>query len=51
MLLASATIRSFLINYARPFIFSTAMSVVNVLAIESAFDVAESTEGEQASTS
>lgn len=51
VLLASPTIRSFLINYARPFIFSTAMSVVNVLAIESAFDVVESDEGEQASTS
>ncbi|KAJ9098175.1 hypothetical protein QFC21_004504 [Naganishia friedmannii] len=47
VLLASSTIRSFLINYARPFIFSTAMSVVNVLAIEAAFDVIESDEGEQ----
>ncbi|KAI5452921.1 hypothetical protein NCC49_006457 [Naganishia albida] len=47
VLLASPTIRSFLINYARPFIFSTAMSVVNVLAIESAFDVVESDEGKQ----
>lgn len=49
VLLASSTIRSFLINYARPFIFSTAMSVVNVLAIESAFDVVESEKGEEVS--
>jgi 8-amino-7-oxononanoate synthase len=47
VLLASPTIRSFLINYARPFIFSTAMSVANVIAIESAFDVVESDEGEE----
>ncbi|GHJ85120.1 hypothetical protein NliqN6_1522 [Naganishia liquefaciens] len=47
VLLASPTIRSFLINYARPFIFSTAMSVANVIAIESAFDTVESDEGEE----
>jgi 7-keto-8-aminopelargonate synthetase-like enzyme len=47
VLLASPTIRSFLINYARPFIFSTAMSVANVIAIESAFDVVESDEGDE----
>lgn len=47
VLVASPTIRQFLINYARPFIFSTAMSVNNVIAIESAWDVLESSEGEQ----
>jgi 7-keto-8-aminopelargonate synthetase-like enzyme len=47
VLVASPAVRQFLINYARPFIFSTAMSVNNVLAIESAWDVLESDEGDQ----
>lgn len=49
VVIASPTIKQFLINYARPFIFSTAMSVNNVLAIQSAWDVLESEEGEKAS--
>jgi len=46
VLLSSTPIREFLINYARPFIFSTAMSVLNVLAIECAWDVLQSEEGD-----
>jgi 8-amino-7-oxononanoate synthase len=50
VLIASPAIRQFLINYARPFIFSTAMSVNNVLAIESAFEILRSDEGNEVSS-
>jgi 8-amino-7-oxononanoate synthase len=47
VLLSSAAVREFLINYARPFIFSTAMSVLNVLAIECSWDLLQSDEGDE----
>lgn len=46
VLLASAVTRAYLVNFARPFIFSTAMSVNNVYAIEAAFDVLQHPEAE-----
>ena len=46
VLLCSPTIRSFLINFARPLIFSTALPHSTLLALESVWDVIESEEGE-----
>jgi len=47
VLLCSPTIRSFLINFARPLIFSTALPHSTLLALESVWDVLESDEGDQ----
>ncbi|KAL1405447.1 hypothetical protein Q8F55_009079 [Vanrija albida] len=47
VLLASDTVRSFLINFARPFIFSTALPVSTVLALESAWDLLSSEGGQR----
>ncbi|RSH81864.1 uncharacterized protein EHS24_008059 [Apiotrichum porosum] len=46
VLLASETVRSFLINFARPFIFSTALPLSTVFALESAWDFLGSSKGE-----
>jgi 8-amino-7-oxononanoate synthase len=45
-LLCSPTIRSFLINFARPLIFSTALPHSTLLSLESVWDVLESQEGD-----
>ena len=47
VLLCSPTIRSFLINFARPLIFSTALPHTTLLALESIWDVLGSEEGDQ----
>lgn len=47
VLLCSPTIRSFLINFARPLIFSTALPHTTLLALESIWDVLQSEEGDQ----
>ena len=47
VLLCSPTVRSFLINFARPFIFSTALPHSTLHALEASFDTIQSTEGEQ----
>lgn len=49
VLLTSQTLRTFLINFARPFIYSTAMTIASALAIDCAWDVLESKEGEDVS--
>ena len=49
VLLCSATIRSFLINFARPFIYSTAMPHATVIALECAWDILQGDEGDQVS--
>jgi 8-amino-7-oxononanoate synthase len=49
VLLCPPTIRSFLINFARPFIFSTAISHTSLIALHSAFDLLQSQEGNQVS--
>jgi 8-amino-7-oxononanoate synthase len=49
VLLCPPTVRSFLINFARPFIFSTAISHTSLIALHSAFDLLQSQEGEQVS--
>lgn len=46
VILASPTIRSFLINFARPFIFSTAMPISTVISLQAAWDVLAGSEGE-----
>ncbi|ORX36702.1 putative 8-amino-7-oxononanoatesynthase [Kockovaella imperatae] len=46
VLLCSPTIRSFLINFARPFIFSTALPHSSLHALEAAFDIIQSKDGE-----
>jgi 8-amino-7-oxononanoate synthase len=46
VLLSSPVIRSFLINFARPFIFSTAMPLSTVHSIEAAWDLLSSAEGD-----
>ncbi|WVQ99366.1 hypothetical protein IAU59_006499 [Kwoniella sp. CBS 9459] len=47
VLLCSPTVRSFLINFARPLIFSTALPHSTVIALDCVWDVLQSAEGEQ----
>ncbi|WVF71421.1 hypothetical protein IAT40_006225 [Kwoniella sp. CBS 6097] len=47
VLLCSPTVRSFLINFARPLIFSTALPHSTVIALDCVWDVLKSAEGEQ----
>ncbi|KAK4687858.1 hypothetical protein P7C73_g2253, partial [Tremellales sp. Uapishka_1] len=47
VLLCSPTIRTFLINFARPLIFSTALPHSTLISLESAWDILQSAEGEQ----
>ncbi|BEJ11063.1 hypothetical protein CspHIS471_0104850 [Cutaneotrichosporon sp. HIS471] len=47
VLLCSETVRSFLINFARPFIFSTAMPLSSVLALEAVWSLLASPEGDE----
>ncbi|WVR06997.1 hypothetical protein IAU60_004036 [Kwoniella sp. DSM 27419] len=47
VLLCSPTTRSFLINFARPLIFSTALPHSTVIALECVWDVLQSPEGDQ----
>ncbi|ORY77650.1 pyridoxal phosphate-dependent transferase [Leucosporidium creatinivorum] len=46
VVLCSPLIRSYLINYARPLIYSTAMPHMNVIAIKTAFDMLEEGHGD-----
>ena len=46
VLLCSATIRSFLINFARPLIFSTALPHSTLISLQCAWDLLDSDEGE-----
>lgn len=39
-------IRSYLVNYARPLIYSTAMPLMNVVAIKAAFEMLEEGHGD-----
>ncbi|KAK4049251.1 hypothetical protein OIO90_005540 [Microbotryomycetes sp. JL221] len=48
VVLASPTLRSYLINYARPLIYSTAMPRMNVLAIKQSFLMLERGQGDEA---
>jgi len=45
-LLCGETVRTFIINFARPFIFSTAPPLKTVLALDVAWDVLASTQGD-----
>ncbi|WWC89354.1 uncharacterized protein L201_004276 [Kwoniella dendrophila CBS 6074] len=47
VLLCSPTVRSFLINFARPLIFSTALPHSTIIALECVWDVLQSEEGDQ----
>ncbi|WVO16254.1 hypothetical protein L204_103927 [Cryptococcus depauperatus] len=47
VLLCSPTVRSFLINFARPFIFSTAMPHTTLIALDCVWDLLQSQEGER----
>ncbi|KAK6910154.1 hypothetical protein I203_104185 [Kwoniella mangroviensis CBS 8507] len=47
VLLCSPTIRSFLINFARPLIFSTALPHSTTIALECVWDVLQSEEGDK----
>ncbi|KAM0791954.1 hypothetical protein ACM66B_004205 [Microbotryomycetes sp. NB124-2] len=47
IVLASPTLRSYLINYARPLIYSTAMPRMNVIAIRESFKMLESGQADQ----
>ncbi|ORY34055.1 putative 8-amino-7-oxononanoatesynthase [Naematelia encephala] len=47
VLLCSPTIRTFLINFARPLIFSTALPHSTLISLSCAFDLLESAEGER----
>ncbi|WVW83853.1 hypothetical protein I302_105875 [Kwoniella bestiolae CBS 10118] len=47
VLLCSPTVRSFLINFARPLIFSTALPHSTIMALECVWDVLQSEEGDQ----
>lgn len=51
VLLCPPTIRSFLINFARPFIFSTAISHTSLIALHSVWDILQSTEGDNVCSS
>ncbi|SGZ32296.1 BQ5605_C040g11849 [Microbotryum silenes-dioicae] len=48
VVLASSLIRSYLINYARPLIYSTAMPYMNVIAMREAIDMLDSGKGDLA---
>ncbi|GAA5937396.1 hypothetical protein JCM1841_000523 [Sporobolomyces salmonicolor] len=48
VVLSSPLIRSYLINYARPLIYSTVMPYMNVLAIEKSLETLEDGEGDPA---
>ncbi|KAI9639506.1 putative 8-amino-7-oxononanoatesynthase [Dioszegia hungarica] len=47
VLLCSPVIRSFLINFARPLIFSTAIPHSTLISLECAWDLLQSTDGDQ----
>ncbi|EIW68063.1 hypothetical protein TREMEDRAFT_74394 [Tremella mesenterica DSM 1558] len=47
VLLGPETIRTFLINFARPLIFSTALPHSTVIALECAWDLLQSSEGDE----
>ena len=47
VLLTSPVIRKYIINYGRPFIFSTSLPTSNVCALETTFDYIESPAGEK----
>ncbi|WVQ72394.1 hypothetical protein IAR50_001946 [Cryptococcus sp. DSM 104548] len=47
VLLCSPTVRTFLINFARPFIFSTAMPHSTVIALQCVWDILQGNEGEE----
>ncbi|WWD17343.1 hypothetical protein CI109_101784 [Kwoniella shandongensis] len=47
VLLCSPTVRSFLINFARPLIFSTALPHSTLIALECVWDILQSREGDQ----
>ncbi|WRT66317.1 uncharacterized protein IL334_003272 [Kwoniella shivajii] len=47
VLLCSPTVRSFLINFARPLIFSTALPHSTIISLECVWDVLQSEEGDQ----
>lgn len=49
VLLCSPTIRTFLINFARPLIFSTALPHSSLIALDCAWDLLQSDEGEKVS--
>ena len=47
VLLTSPVIRKYIINYGRPFIFSTSLPTLNVCALETTFDYIESAAGDK----
>ncbi|KAI0271664.1 PLP-dependent transferase [Gloeopeniophorella convolvens] len=47
VLLTSPIVRSYLINYSRPFIFSTSLPHINLIAIDSSFSAIEGPLGDQ----
>nr|XP_018263104.1 8-amino-7-oxononanoate synthase [Kwoniella dejecticola CBS 10117]OBR85262.1 8-amino-7-oxononanoate synthase [Kwoniella dejecticola CBS 10117] len=47
VLLCSPTVRSFLINFARPLIFSTALPHSTIIALECVWDILQNEEGDQ----
>ncbi|KAI0307459.1 PLP-dependent transferase [Multifurca ochricompacta] len=47
VLLTSPTVRSYLINYSRPFIFSTSLPYINLIAIDCSFSAIGSPVGDQ----
>ncbi|ODN79861.1 hypothetical protein, variant [Cryptococcus amylolentus CBS 6039] len=49
VLLCSPTVRTFLINFARPFIFSTAMPHSTVIALQCVWDILQGGEGDEVS--
>ena len=46
IVLCNPIIRAYLINYARPLIYSTTMPYLNVLAIKAAFEMLEEGHGD-----